>query len=234
MREVAAWVQETTPQLVELMLERMRTEVPAYFAADDPGFLDIGRESIVANMDAIAEALVSGRDQPVQLPPGAVEEALTAARQRMPWSLIDRTYRIGHAVLWEQILAEVESWELDSDERLDLLRVVSHFLFHYADEVTGALADVHQAERDRQIRGRERRRIAWVREVLAEVSTSSTGGDYELGRQHLATVAWGPEAEGAITDLGRRLDATVLVVPGQSELPGAGSARTRSSRPGWT
>jgi DNA-binding PucR family transcriptional regulator len=135
----------------------------------------------------------------------------------MPWSLIDRTYRIGHAVLWEQILAEVESWELDSDERLDLLRVVSHFLFHYADEVTGSLADVHQAERDRQIRGRERRRIAWVREVLAEVSTSSTGGDYELGRQHLAAVAWGPEAEGAITDLGRRLDATVLVVPGQSE-----------------
>lgn len=80
MRELAAWVQETTPQLVELMLERMRTEVLAYFAADDPGFLDIGRESIVANMDAIAEALVTGRDQPVQLPPGAVEEALTAAR----------------------------------------------------------------------------------------------------------------------------------------------------------
>ena len=195
LREVAAWVQDTTPQLVELMLARMRTEVPAYFDSDDPAFMDTARESIVANLEAVADALQSGRERPRQLPPGAVEEALIAARQRMPWTLIDRTYRIGHAVLWEQLLVEVESWRLDSSERLDLLRVISHFFFQYVDHVAGGLADVHQAERDRQIRGRERRRIAWVREVLADVAGSDSGGDYDLARQHLAAVAWGTDGE---------------------------------------
>ena len=134
----------------------------------------------------------------------------------MPWTLIDRTYRIGHAVMWEQLLVEVESWQLDSSERLDLLRVISHFLFQYIDHVAGGLADVHQAERDRQIRGRERRRIAWVREILADVAGSSSGGDYDLARQHLAAVAWGADAERAIIEFGQRLQATVLAVPGQS------------------
>jgi DNA-binding PucR family transcriptional regulator len=215
MREIAAWVQEATPQLVELMLERMRVEAPAYFASEDPGFMDMARESIVANLAAIADGLANGRDQPAQLPPGAVEEALIAAQQRMPWTLIDRTYRIGHAVLWEQLLGKVESWELDGSERVDLLRVTSHFLFQYVDHVTAGLAEVHQAERDRQIRGGERRRIAWVREVLADVAGAAGGGDYDLGRRHLAAIAWGAEPERAITDLGQRLEATVLVVPGQ-------------------
>jgi DNA-binding PucR family transcriptional regulator len=216
MGEIAAWVQDAAPHLVELMLERMRVEVPAYFASQDPGFMDMARESIVANLQAVADGLTSGRDQPGQLPPGAVEEALMAAEQRMPWTLIDRTYRIGHAVLWEQLLGEVETWHLSSSERVDLLRVSSHFLFQYVDHVTGGLAEVHQAERDRQIRGRERRRIAWVREVLADVGGAASGGDYDLDRQHLAAIAWGAVPDRAIIDLGQRLAAAALVVPGQS------------------
>ena len=216
MREIAAWVEDATPQLVELMLERMRVEVPAYFASEDPGFMGTARESIAANLAAVAEGLSSGRDQPAQLPPGAVEEARMAAQQRMPWTLIDRTYRIGHAVLWEQLLSEVETWRLPSSERVDLLRVTSHFLFQYVDHVTAGLADVHQAERDRQIRGRERRRIAWVREVLAGVGGAGSGGDYDLAGQHLGAVAWGADPDRAITDLGQRLRATVLIVPGPS------------------
>lgn len=216
MREIATWIQGATAQLVELMLERMRLEVPAYFASEDPEFMGMARESIVANLNAVADGFLSGRDQPVQLPPGAIEEALIAAQQRMPWTLIDRTYRIGHAVLWEQLLGEVETWQIQGAERVDLLRMTSHFLFQYIDHVTGGLAEIHQAERDRQLRGRERRRITWVREVLADIGGAGPGGEYELGRQHLAAIAWGAEPERAITELGQRLEATVLIVPGQS------------------
>src|SRR4051794_27474311 len=198
MGEIAAWIQDAAPQLVEVMLERMRIEVPAYFAAEDPGFMDMARESISANLAAVAGGLASGRDQPAQLPPGAVEEALTAAEQRMPWTVVDRTYRIGHAVLWEQLLAEVEEWDLRGPERVDLLRVTSHFLFQYVDHVTAGLAEIHQTERDRQFRGRERRRVAWVREVLADVVGAASGGDYDLGREHLAAIAWGAEPDRAI------------------------------------
>ena len=168
-QQLTAWLQDSTPQLAEVMLERMRSEAPEYFASTDPGFIDMARHSVVANLTAVADGLAAARNQPAQLPPGAVEEALTAARERMPWTTVDRTYRIGHAVLWEHLLAEVERWQLDSSERLDLLRVISSFLFRYIDHVTAELAEIHQAERDRQIRRREHRRIAWVREVLADI-----------------------------------------------------------------
>ena len=180
LHDVAAWVQDTTPQLVELMLARIRTEVPAYFESTDPALIDTARESIVANLEAVADALQSERERPAQLPPGAIEQALTAARQRIPWPLIERTYRVGHAVFWEELLVEVESWRLDSSDRLDLLRVLSHFLFRYVDHVADGLSDIHQAERDRQIRGRELRRSTWVREVLAGVAGSDSGGEYDL------------------------------------------------------
>ena len=232
LHDVATWVQDTTPQLVELMLARIRTEVPAYFEGNDPALLETARVSIVANLEAVADALQSERERPAQLPPGAVEQALFAARGRIPWPLIERTYRVGHAVMWEELLVEVESWRLDSSERLDLLRVLSHFLFRYVDHVADGLADVHQAERDRQIRGRELRRTTWVREVLAGVAGSQSGGDYELAGQHLAAVAWGSDGERAIADLGRRLEASVLLVPGQS---GAswGWLGAQSIAPGW-
>ena len=210
LHDVAAWVQDTTPQLVELMLARIRTEVPAYFESTDPALIDTARESIVANLEAVADALQSERERPAQLPPGAIEQALTAARQRIPWPLIERTYRVGHAVFWEELLVEVESWRLDSSDRLDLLRVLSHFLFRYVDHVADGLSDIHQAERDRQIRGRELRRSTWVREVLAGVAGSDSGGEYDLGFQHLAAVAWGADGERAIADLGQRLHAAVL------------------------
>jgi DNA-binding PucR family transcriptional regulator len=232
MAEIAAWVRDTTPQLVELMLDRMRIEVPAYFDSDDPGFMDMARESIVANLEAVAEGLQTGRDHPSQLPPGAVDEALTAARQRIPWTTIDRTYRVGHAVLWEQLLSEVETWQLESSERVDLLRIMSHFIFRYVDHVTSGLAEVHQAERDRQIRGRERRRMSWVREVLADVTGSSSNADYDLDREHLAAIAWGAECERAIADLAQRLEAAVLIVPGQSDATW-GWLGARSIAPSW-
>lgn len=229
---IAAWVRDSTPRLVELMLERMRIEVPAYFDSDDPAFMGMARESIVANLEAVADGLLRGRGEPAQLPPGAVDEALTAARQRIPWTTIDRTYRVGHAVMWEQLLAEIEQWQLESAERLELLRITSHFLFHYVDYVTAALAEIHQGERDRQIRGRELRRISWVRELLADVTASNSNADYDLEREHLAAIAWGAEPERAVTELGQRVDATVLVVPGQS---GAvwGWLGARSIAPSW-
>jgi DNA-binding PucR family transcriptional regulator len=136
-------------------------------------------------------------------------------------------------VLWEQLLSEVETWCLPGSERVDLLRVTSHFLFRYVDDVTARLADVHQAERDRQIRGRERRRIAWVREVLAGVGGATAGDDYDLDRQHLAAIAWGAEPERAITDLGQRLSAGVLIVPGQRE-SAWGWLGSSSFAPSWS
>ncbi|WCB93425.1 hypothetical protein DSM104299_02138 [Baekduia alba] len=215
LKDVSAWVEREQPRLQELMLERWHEQVPEYFDPEDPDFLAVSRESIASNLKAIADGLVSGRAEPAHLPPGAVDEALTAARDRVAWGLVDRTYRIGHAILWEELLAEIEDWPLQGRGRSDLLRVVSRYLFAYVDHVTGELAEIHQAERDRQLRGHELRQIAWVRDVLDGTPVTDEAGDYDLRREHVCVVAWGEQAELAITELGRRLDATVLIVPGQ-------------------
>ena len=171
------------------------------------------RRGVHAHVTAVAEALQSGREHPAQLPL-AVEEALIAARQRVPWTLIDRTYRIGHAVLWEQLLAEVESWRLDSSERLDLLRVISHFLFQYVDHVAGGLADVHQADAT-AVRGRER----GASRGSARCSPTLPARTPEATTTSPASTS--PPSPGARTASARSAtseatQAAVLIVPGQS------------------
>jgi len=217
LKEVAEWVERELPRLLDLMLTRWHEEVPEYFHPDDPEFLAVTDASIVTNLRAVASGLTSGRATPASLPTGAVEEALVAARANVAWSTVDRTYRIGHAILWEELLEEVETWDLESRERSDLLRVTSRFLFAYVDHVSSELGKVHEAERDRHVRVRERRQVAWVRDVLGGMPLSQGTGEYDLRGEHLALVAWGPAAQPAIVELGRQLDAATLTVPGHGE-----------------
>ena len=139
----------------------------------------------------------------------------------MPWTLIDRTYRIGHAVLWEQLSSRSSRGSWTVPDRLDLLRVISHFLFQYVDHVADGLANVHQTERDRQIRGRERRRIAWVREVLADVAGSDSGGDYMTSAASIS-----PPLPGGRTTSARSATS------GSCSRRWCSSCRTRAAPPG--
>lgn len=74
--------------------------MPEYFEGIDPGIADVERASIVANLRAVAHGLGHGRALPERLPPGAVDEALLAASEGLPWAALLRTYSIGHASLW--------------------------------------------------------------------------------------------------------------------------------------
>lgn len=210
---VADWIDREHGPLTEEMLERQLHEVPEYLRARDPAIALVARDSIAALIAHTAAVLREAPDAWEQLPPAAVDEARVAARNGVPWVPFDRCIRLGHAVLWERLLEASEQWELAPGERTALLRRLSRLLFDYIDRVVAALAEVHGRERERQIRGRERQRIAWVRELLANVPGAHVAHDYALDRPHLGVVADGPEAERAITDLARALGGVALVVP---------------------
>jgi hypothetical protein len=215
--QVADWVDRDLRRLLVLMLTRWRDEVPEYFHPDDPEFLAIADASIVHNLRAVANGLRSGRATPNPLPTGAVEEALVAAREGIAWATVDRTYRIGHAIFWEELIEEVETWDLDRGERTDLLRVVSRFVFAYIDFVSAQLGQVHEEELVRHTRLREQRVATWVRDLLAGLPVAADGTDYDLRREHLGVIAWGPDAAATIAGFARQLDATALVVSGHGE-----------------
>jgi hypothetical protein len=213
-RRVAAWLEDNVEAVTDRLMDRLRDEVPEYFEGVDPVMVDAGRDGAVANLLAIAYGLGRGRSLPDQLPTGVVEEALAVAQEGLPWISLLRTYTIGHASAWEQLTAEVEGWRLEDGARVELLRVVSRYLFGYIDRVTGELAEVYQQERDRILRSQERRRTALIRELLAGMPVSEDQLGYRLRVDHLGVVAWGREPEAAATELAHELGCALLIAPG--------------------
>jgi hypothetical protein len=176
-RQLSAWLESNVQAVTDVVDERLHDEVPEYFEGIDPGTADVERASVVANLRAVAHGLGHGRALPDRLPPGAVDEALLAANEGLPWVAVLRTYMVGHASLWEQMCAEVERRRFPDARRVEALRVLSRYLFAYVDQITGQLADVYQTERDRLLRSQERRRASLTRELLAGMPVS----EQELG-----------------------------------------------------
>jgi hypothetical protein len=213
-RQLAAWLESNVQEVTDVVDDRLRDEVPEYFEGIDPGMADAERTSVMANLRAVAQGLGHGRALPDRLPPGAVDEALLAANEGLPWVAVLRTYMIGHASLWEQMYAQVERQELPDARRVETLRVLSRYLFAYVDLITGQLAEVYQGERDRLLRSQERRRASLTRELLAGMPVSEQELGYRLRVDHIGVVAWGRNPEAGAIQLAQELGCALLITPG--------------------
>jgi len=152
-------------QLVERMLARMRDEVPESFFSD-PAVYQAGVDSIYQNLRTILVALRSGREVP-EPPSGAIAEARVDAQSGSPLDGLIQSYRIGHSVIWEAAMDEMDAWIPDVAMRGRVLRLVSRFLFAYIDRVVPPIVDAYEQERDAQFRDREQRKRRLVRDLIA-------------------------------------------------------------------
>ena len=203
-------------QLVERMLARMRAEVPESFFSD-PAVYQAGVDSIYQNLRTILVALRSGREVP-EPPSGAIAEARVDAQSGSPLDGLIQSYRIGHSVIWEAAMDEMDGCIPDVAMRGRVLRLVSRFLFAYIDRVVPPIVDAYEQERDAQFRDREQRKRRLVRDLIAGLPIDTSQLAYDLSAPQLAVISWGSQAERAILQLGETVGCRSLTVPSASDV----------------
>lgn len=191
----------------------LRDVAPEYYAIDASDFQDAGWSALSVVVDGALLAIDEGSHAgfPVEL----VAESVAAARNGLPWEVLDRTYHLTHQALWEAVIEVLVTTPRRSrTEEAALLGAVSARLFCYFDHLTSTAGRAYaQAEREQQGRRDDRIR-SLVRHVLDGGSVSEAELGYRLGRTHAAVVAWGADdLRSTLATAGRTLSTESLVVP---------------------
>lgn len=216
-QELAAELLLTAPELAEGMTDHLVATIPE-FSGDDELRAET-RASTEGNIGQVLRLLKSGSDaEALVVPPEAIELMRGLVRRGITVAALLRTYRLGHAWLWDRWSQALKD-RIDEQDELEAARDVSSaFMFAYVDRVSDILVEEYGTERERVVRGVAQLRADTVRTVLAgdaldeEVAVSRLG--YELRRQHLALRVW--SASNEIRGLGRAAtEAAGVLGPGE-------------------
>lgn len=124
--------------------------------------------------------------------------------RRYPLSLLLRTYRLGHAALWDTWREVLESVEPDAQIRLEAVEHSAPVLFDFIEAVTGEVVHAYESEAAEWLRSMDAIRADVVASLLADGDVSQAAAEnvllYRLDTWHLGLVIAaaedaGPEAE---------------------------------------
>ena len=190
----------------------LRSAAPDYYAIDASDFQDAGWSALAVVVDGALLAVDEGSHAgfPVEL----VAESVAAARNGLPWEVLDRSYHLTHQAVWESVIGVLTGLRRPRAEEAVLLRGVSSRLFTYFDHLSSTAGRVYaQAEREQRGRRDDRIRALVVRVLNGEPVPEVKLG-YRLGRTHVAVVAWGAgDVRSTLGAVGRTLGTEALVVP---------------------
>ena len=191
-QELAAELLSRTPALARGMADHLAAAIPELAALD-------GDDAVLAELRGSTESNVSqslrllklggGVDQ-VVLPPEAMAFLRGNVRRGIVLPALLRSYRLGHAWLWDQWMQALQERVDDPDELIAAQEVTSAFMFAYVDRTADLLVDEYGTERERLMRGTAQLHAETVRAILRgepidEESLTRRLG-YELRRHHLA------------------------------------------------
>lgn len=210
-------------ELADELVGAIHGRVPEYAEFGGSELWEAVRDSCLANLETGLEAIAGDLRVPERVPGDARELALITARLGLPLGALLRTYRIGHAIVWERMFELLEAEPIEAPARREAIAAASAYLFDHVDRVSAMVTDEYTAERDRFLRSREQRRTQLVRDVLEGADPDPAGAtgtlDYDLRLEHLALVVSAPDAEAVVRSLGQGLDAPhrlVVVLTGDT------------------
>ena len=190
-RETAEELLPTIPELGRGMADYISSGIPELGQIDDDELRAELVASCEANIGQVLGMLAHGaRVADITVPHEALNFLRGNVRRGLPLAVILRSYRLGHAWLWETWSEVLQERVDDSGELVAGQDESSAFMFAYVDRISGALVEEFGTERERMLRSAEQLRADTVRAILGvgavDPEAASRRLGYELRRHHVA------------------------------------------------
>ena len=229
--ELAEHAHAMSTEVVETINKRLPDLMP------DAESFEANRASAEASILGFAQILEQGADPAsASLGPATLAYTREGVQRGIPLTTLIRSYRLGHAAVWERLGGLISRHAADPDQRDVATAMCSQWLFAYVDAALCLAEDFYGAEREQWARSTAAARAETIAAILAgtpiDAGLASRRLGYELERQHTALIAWlqaheeGQDAqaalETAIQDIRAKLDGTRALVHPLGILSAAG------------
>lgn len=183
------------------MAEHLHRQIPELGGADAEMMRETLR-SCEANIAQSNRLLHSGgAAEDLIVMPEAREYVRGFVSRGLPVPVLLRTYRLGHAWIWEIWSEALRERASGPEELTDAIEYSSRWMFEYIDLVSGALVEDYAVEQARRARSADQLREATVRQICAgeaiDGEAASRRLGYELERAHVAMHIWSEQADAA-------------------------------------
>jgi DNA-binding PucR family transcriptional regulator len=190
-QEVGAELLPRTPELGRGMADYLYAAIPELAAIDDAELRAELLASTSANIGQVLRLLAHGASTADAVVPGDALEFLRGIVHRgIPLAVLLRSYRLGHAWLWERWSQALQERVADSGELAAGQDHSSAFMFAYVDRVCDVLVEEFGTERERMSRSASQLRAETVRTILGgepvDEEAASRRLGYELRAHHVA------------------------------------------------
>jgi DNA-binding PucR family transcriptional regulator len=228
-RETAEELLPTTSELGRGMAEYISSGIPELGEIDDAELRAELLASCDANIGQVLGMLAHGaRVDDITVPHEALNFLRGNVRRGLPLAVILRSYRLGHAWLWETWSEALQERVEDSGELAAGQDESSAFMFSYVDRISAALVEEFGTERERMLRSAEQLRADTVRAILGgdpvDTESASRRLGYELRRHHVAMCVSSGASE--VEGLERAVrEAAAALAGGEPLVVASGAAR---------
>jgi hypothetical protein len=223
----AARLRARRPEVDDAIIHRVLCVAPAT-GKEAPGYVEALREAIPSAVEYALEAIQLGEERIGPMPAPIIVQTAASARSKVGLEVVLRRYAAGYTTLSDFLHQEIRALAGDSHPGYVTLQRELSALF---DRLVGEVSETYRREEARASRSSRERRLDRIHRLLVGELVDESGLDYPLTNSHLAVIARGRDAEGAVVTLAKRLDRSLLIAEGSENHCVAWLGGTRPPEP---